>query len=207
VGFAFGLAAEWGRGLPSEVRVGAKQIRSGQEHATDAAESGAWWTKSFNAPAAQLTFLFLGFILTWARWQRVERNRNVEDAMARKDKANEMIFSNARILAGYVGNVFSLDLQCGTTRVDNEERIKMDMFVFMEIDNLEFVFDKSRTGLIEPEYAVRAMKIFTARSENLRFAGAAHRLVVQGRYNDEFREAVIKLIFVGHRARLRSEGS
>lgn len=161
------------------------------------------WRLAFSAPAAQVTFLFLGFLVAWIRWQRVERNRNVEDAMARKDRTNKIIFDNAGILADYVGNVFNIEAQVAAAAVGSEDRIRRDMFVFMEIDNLEFVFDKSRAGLIESEYAVRAMKIFAARSENRRFADAAQRLVVQGRYNDEFREAVTKLVFVGHRARLR----
>jgi hypothetical protein len=80
--------------------------------------------------------------------------------------------------------------------------ITIDMFVFGEIDNLESVFKKLTYDLIEEEYALRAIKIFVARAENDRFGRSAYNLIKKGRYNATFRRAVIKLIYVGHLARV-----
>ena len=83
------------------------------------------------------------------------------------------------------------------------------MYVFTEIDNLEFVFDKSKPGLIQPEHALRAIKIFLARCENVGFEHMARELIPKGRYNRQFVRCVEKLLNVGDWARTRktSKGS
>ena len=115
----------------------------------------------------------------------------------RKDKANSMIVEHTELLFPYIRNVFGFDAQFTEQHLDDIRRAKIDMYVFTEIDNLEFVFDKSRAGLIEDNYTVRAIKIFVARTENEGFFNVARRLIVSGRYNEDFAQAAVKLLYVG----------
>lgn len=161
-----------------------------------------WQSFRFDEGFARFALLLLGSFVAYYQWVRTKQNRSVEDAMGRKDKVNKLIIDNSNILLPYVGNVFDCDIRYAEKRLEDDERVKIDMFVFAEIDNLEFVFDKSTYGLIEEEYALRAIKIFVARAENEQFARSALRLIVNGRYNATFRRAAIKLIYVGHLARV-----
>lgn len=158
----------------------------------------------FHLPFAQLTLIALGSFVAYHQWVSTKQNRSVEDAMGRKDNANKLIIDNPNILLPYVGNVFDFDIGYAQKRLENEERVKIDMFVFAEIDNLEFVFDKLTYDLIEEEYVLRAIKIFIARAKNEGFARSALRLIIKGRYNAAFQQAVKKLIYVGHLERIRA---
>jgi hypothetical protein len=71
------------------------------------------------------------------------------------------------------------------------------MYIFSELDNLEFIFQKAKFGLIYPEFAYRAVKIFIARAENDKFARRASQLVKSGRYNEDFQNLVTELIQIG----------
>ncbi len=142
-------------------------------------------------------FFILAFLVAYVRWVRSQRNENVEDAIMRKDKANSMIVEYTELLFPYTGNVFGFEARYTEQHIDDIKRAKIDMYVFTEIDNLEFVFDKSRARLIEDRYTVRAIKIFVARAENEGFFNVARRLIVSGRYNEDFSQAIVKLLYVG----------
>jgi len=145
----------------------------------------------------RIAFFTLAFLVAYVRWGRSQRNENVKDAMIRKDKANSMIVEHTELLFPHTGNVFGFEARYAEQNLDDIRRAKIDMYVFTEIDNLEFVFDKSRAGLIEDEYIVRAIKIFVARAENEGFFKVAQRLIVSGRYNEDFAQAAVKLLYVG----------
>jgi len=121
---------------------------------------------AINLKWGNITFFILTFLIAYIRWVRSQRNENVEDAIMRKGKANSMIVEHAELLFPYIGNVFGFEAQYTEHHLDDIRHAKIDMYVFTEIDNLEFVFDKSRAGLIEDNYIVRAIKIFVARTEN-----------------------------------------
>ena len=144
--------------------------------------------------AARLCFLFLASLIAYLRWLKIQRNNNVKDAMARKDKANSLITENSALLLPYVGSVFDFEARYAEKLLSDVEQTRVDMYVFTEIDNLEYVFDKSRAGLIEDGYVIRAVKIFLARADNVGFARAASRLVKKGRYNEEFKDTVSELL-------------
>jgi|SRR6056297_3680700 len=150
-----------------------------------------------NVNCVRMVFLVLAFIITYIHWLKSQRSKNVEDAMARKDKANSMIIDNAELLYPYIGNVFDFRYRYREKQIDQIKLTKINMYVFTEIDNLEFVFEKSRSGLIEEIYALRAIKIFIARAENKGFFRIAQRLLETGRYNDEFKNSVQHLLYLG----------
>jgi len=140
-----------------------------------------------------------GYVLLvgYHQWIRAECNRNVEDAVTRKANLNEVMKQNIDLLYPYVGTAFGSGLQYVPDPVQQSSRIIVDMYVFSELDNLEFVFQKAKFGLIYPEFAFRAVKIFIARAENEKFAQRSSQLVVTGRYNDDFQKLVNQLLSVG----------
>lgn len=148
-------------------------------------------------PGAVLVLSLTGGLVASYRWVKAQRDRNVDDAMRRKDRANQLIIQSPRLLFPYVGNVFDSQLMPWAGPRELEEQIRAEMFVFAEIDNLEFVFDKSRSGLMDTEYALRAIKIFVARAENDRFERLARTLLVSGRYNSMFAAAAQRLLCLG----------
>jgi hypothetical protein len=150
---------------------------------------------------AELVFVVLAFVVGYVQWIKNQRNANVDDAMDRKDRANDLILANAELLMPYVGNVFGMTGDPGEVARSGEERTVIQMFVFTELDNLEFVYDKARAGLMEDEYSVRAIRVFVARGENRRFYEVAYRLVGSGRYNEPFVRAVQTLLFVAQMPR------
>lgn len=151
----------------------------------------------FQIKKLSLLLTFIVITSAYLRWSRNQRSKNVDDALKRKDIANSMILQNKDLLSPYVGNVFSTTEQYVEKNLSNKDLITIDMYVYTEIDNLEFVFEKSRAHLIEDQYVVRAIKIFVARAENKGFYNVAKRLIKSGKYNEKFSGAVLRLLFVG----------
>jgi hypothetical protein len=140
----------------------------------------------------------LGFWIGYTRWELAEKNRNVDDTIKRKELANKMMVENAAVLLPYVGDAFDVESRYAETQVTDHDRIKVQMYVFTEIDNLEFVFDKVKSGLIQELQALRAIKILLARCENDNFERMARRLLERGRYNTDFVMCVRVLLNVAH---------
>lgn len=139
-----------------------------------------------------------GWMAGYKRWDLAEKNRNMDDIIKRKELANRMMIDNAEVLLPYVENTFDIVKQYAATLLSEHDLIKVQMYIFTEIDNLEFVFEKSKPGLIQPQHVLRSIKIFLARCENLGFELMARKLVKMGRYNRQFVTCVNKLLNVGH---------
>lgn len=157
--------------------------------------------------SATLIFAVLAFWAGYERWMLAEKNRNVDDAIRRKELANKMIIDHANILRPFVSNVFEMEERFSNTMLKPEERVRLHMYIFTEIDNLEFVFDKARSGLILPQYALRAIKIFAARCENFGFEQLARELIKNGRYNRDFVRCAECLLDLGYWTRSRQSAT
>jgi hypothetical protein len=153
------------------------------------------------ANVATLVVVVIGFWIGYKRWALAEENRNVDDTIRRKELANNMMVDNASVLLPYVADVFDIETQYAETLVTDRDRLKVQMYVFTEIDNLEFVFDKLQPGLLQERQALRAIKIFLARCENNNFERMARTLIEKGRYNHDFVQCVRSLLDVAHWAR------
>jgi len=152
----------------------------------------------FNITQLSIAASLVAGLSAYFSWVRSERSKNVDDAFRRKDMANAMIVANGDLLLPYTGNVFDFDAKYAEQHLSAAERMRVDMYVFAEMDNLEFVFEKSRARLIEDRYVVRAIKIFLARVENDGFYNVAKRLINVGRYNEDFVQTTTKLLEVAH---------
>lgn len=156
------------------------------------------------ANIATFAAVLIAFWIGYRRWALAESNRNVDDTIKRKELANKMMVDNASVLLPYVGDVFDIETEYAETLMTDRERVKVQMYVFTEIDNLEFVFDKVNAGLLEDKQALRAIKIFLARCENKNFERMTRTLVQKGRYNYDFVKCVSSLSDVADWARGRT---
>lgn len=154
---------------------------------------------SLLVPSTFTALLAVGAVLVgFHRWVRAERNRNIDDALSRRERINAIIRSETALLLPFVGNVFDDQAAFRSALISDHDMSKVDMFVFSELDNLEFIFLKSRYGLIGPQFTFRAIKVFVARAENERFAVKAERLLSTGKYDRRFSDVAFGLILVGH---------
>lgn len=132
--------------------------------------------------AALGTLVFTGY-----RENARHTQRAIDDAIRRKDIANGMIVTHARTLLPYVvGEQLEANYVAISPTHDPVDKVRIAMFIFAELDNLEFAYIKSRSGLLSVDYAIRAIKIFVARAQNRRFADTASRLVFAGKYDEPF---------------------
>jgi len=154
------------------------------------------WDWSIALVFSQVVLAGYVLLIGYHQWIRAECNRNVEDAIARKAELNEVIKANINLLYPYVGKVFGAGIEYRPEPVEMSSRTLIDMYIFSELDNLEFIFQKAKFGLVYPEFAFRAVKIFIARAENEKFAQRSGQLVISGRYNDDFQELVNELIHI-----------
>jgi len=155
--------------------------------------------EGFNFSAAQYVLLVGGSLVAYSQWLNGQRHRAVEEAMEKKGRANDLIIQNPVELIDLVLSAFELDRSAGTmsrdlTADDVSKRIVQEMFVYTEIDILEFVYLKSNQGIMLNEYAFRSVQIFISRAQNKKFAYLAQRLVKKGRYNSGFKRGVNTLI-------------
>lgn len=149
-------------------------------------------------------FPFLGAIIAYQNWRRNRMNDTVNDALRRKDIANNYIVENAQVILPFVQNSLSTSKSFADYSSNPGKQIIIDMYIFNEIDNLEFVFEKSKNNLIDPYYAMRAIKIFIARNENPKFRVRAETLLEKGRYHHDFLSAASILINVAGQNEIRN---
>jgi hypothetical protein len=141
-------------------------------------------------------FPFLAAVAAFQNWKKSRINSTVDDALKRKDITSTMIMSNPDVLLPY----FRPSLSSPAMRVSSADpavNIKIDMYIYSEIDNLEFVFDKSHHGLVDELFVMRAIKIFVARSQNRLFRMRARDLVGTGRYNHDFQTSAETIMLIG----------
>ena len=118
--------------------------------------------------------------------------------------ANAHIMNNPDLLLPYVESALLISARVREAEIDvametetnRSAETKIEMYIYNEIDNLEFVFDKSKHSLIDDVFVMRAIKIFIARSENRLFRLRAKDLLEKGRYNHDFRFAAETLMLV-----------
>jgi hypothetical protein len=146
----------------------------------------------------EYTFIFplLAAVVAYQNWRRARLNSTVDDALKRKDMANALIMQNPELLRRYVQSALYGAPSTEGLDYDHSDNTKIDMYIYSEIDNLEFVFSKSNHDLIDDEFVIRAIKIFIARNENRLFRARAKDLVGKGRYNHDFRSAAERLLLV-----------
>lgn len=76
----------------------------------------------------------------------------------------------------------------------DSETNRQDIFIYIEMDNLEFVFEKYRDHELSPKVTLRQCFIFVSRCANKEFAERAKDFAARGLYRKEFAEVVKNIV-------------
>jgi hypothetical protein len=147
---------------------------------------------------ATLGLLIAGFWLGLRQREIEEKAKAFEAAFARKTRSNDQILGNKK-LHKYTDAATSVDVR--GAKVPFEEV----MYGYLELDNLEFVYEHFRDALIKPKAALRAVSIFRSRCDNPEFAGLVGVLCEKGEYRPQFVDAV-KFVMQARRVGRGSDG-
>lgn len=139
----------------------------------------------------------LAAIVAYQSWRMSRLNSTVDDALKRKDMTNALITNNAELLLPYVQSALLASPSVREPESDVILDTKVEMYIYGELDNLEFVFYKSKHSLIDEFFVIRAINIFISRGENRLFRLKARALLDKGRYSHDLRQAAETLLLVG----------
>lgn len=169
--------------------------------------------------------LLSAFILAFLRWQYGNRQSSMSEIFERKKSSNLDLIAHEGAVQDLVSGavdppspnlqmrqtIFSkeqVDTLCNDFASRNpygnkEATFKQKMFVFMELDNLEFAYTKFKSGMLDNEQIYRACEIFESRcqSELFRHLAAKQGLAY---YTEDFHEVVRILLIFGY---ARSHGN
>ncbi|MFC0341184.1 hypothetical protein [Paracoccus niistensis] len=119
---------------------------------------------------------FIGICIAYSHWRRDKRSASFDSYYSRLDIANQrydiwMRCSREKKIS---------PLECA---IDNEVQSHCyNMFVFSELDNLEYAIGKYKHDFIDDELASRAVKHFLLRCADHRFRKAAAARAIDGAY-------------------------
>lgn len=128
----------------------------------------------------------LAFLFGLWQWNTSKAENSFSEAFARKSDINKFIFDNSGPLSGLFDEAIRGGAAC--------HEFKKNMFVFMELDNLEYVYEKYRDAELKDKLALRSCLIFGSRCTSSEFRDRACKLVKSGLYRDEFEGAVKSIL-------------
>ena len=166
---------------------------------------------AFNLKHAQFSLLMWAFFLSFSRWHLKGRQDTLTEAFQRKQSTNDFIVQYKGelevLVSGATGTkttIKSSSLSSATTLSsskcleiiarlralpdelpDEDDTFVRKMFVFYELDNLEFAFDKYQSDMLEDAQMLRTCEIFESRCLSEEFRRLAITLST-GNYGHEF---------------------
>jgi hypothetical protein len=110
------------------------------------------------------------FILGYQQWRSARFETSIDKFYERLEASNRKLheWTTARELIG---------------ALDNELNFQQSMYVFSEIDNLEYVIQKYKYGYMSADQALRGVKTFKARCIHGKFRERAQSCLEMGGYN------------------------
>jgi len=112
------------------------------------------------------------FILGYQQWRSARFETSIDKFYERLKASNKRLqeWTTARELVG---------------AVDDQPNFQQSMYVFSEIDNLEYVIQKYKYGYMSAEQALRGVKTFKARCVHNKFRERAKNCLESGGYSTE----------------------
>lgn len=145
------------------------------------------WDIGNGLDAATVSILLVGFLIGLWQRDREEKAKAFEFAFQRKSQSNEALIRD--------GGLHKYSSAATDISIDGvKQRYEDVMYVYREIDNLEFVFEHYRDALIRPKAALRAVSIFRSRCDNTEFSALVRELCPKGEYRPDFMKAVDKIM-------------
>ncbi len=131
---------------------------------------------------------FGALLLALHQWNLARQNASLTEVFERRRDTNAELVDNE-------GMRILVEAAMPDGAIADPPSFLKAMFVFAELDNLEFHYEKYRKGFITNEVAIRACEIFLSRCKGQMFRALAQSLVGNkyGRYREEFRRVVNKI--------------
>jgi hypothetical protein len=110
------------------------------------------------------------FVLGYQQWRSARFEASIDKFYERLEASNKKLheWTTARELIG---------------AIDNQLNFQQSMYVFSEIDNLEYVIQKYKYGYMSTDQALRGVKTFKARCKHDKFRERAESCLEMGGYN------------------------
>jgi hypothetical protein len=125
------------------------------------------------------------------QWSVTRRHGAFSESFERKAASNGIIMGNAGPLGPFIRAARTESAEADEKK--EERKIVQDVFVYMELDNLEYVFEKYRDREISARSTLRQCFIFVSRCKVPEFRDKAWDSAKLGYYRPEFRDAVWNL--------------
>jgi hypothetical protein len=138
-------------------------------------------TQKLNGIQVATAVVALGaFILGYQQWRSARFETSIDKFYERLEASNRKLheWTTARQLIG---------------ALDDQLSFQQSMYVFSEIDNLEYVIQKYKYGYMSTDQALRGVKTFKARCIHDKFRERAGSCLEMGGYNRETREVFGKV--------------
>lgn len=132
--------------------------------------------QKFNGVQTATAVIALGaFILGYQQWRSARFETSIEKFYERLEASNKRLqeWSTVRELLG---------------AVDDQPHFLQSMYVFSELDNLEYVVQKYKYGYMSAEQALRGVMTFKARCVHVKFRERAKSCLAIGGYSSEMIE-------------------
>lgn len=162
--------------------------------------------------------LVIALLLAFARWQIGNSQSAMSEMFERKQAVNNLIIEKQDSVKPLISDALDLtrknqnarktkftinerdelvnNLKNERNSTSQEDCFEQQMFVYIELDNLEFAQMKFKAGYLDAEQMVRACEIFESRCVNVSFRRLA---AIHGTdfYTDDFHDLVKTLILFG----------
>lgn len=174
----------------------------------------------FDGDIFRNSILFSAFVLAFFRWQVGNRQSAMSEIFERKRSMNLHIINNESdikdMISGAISNSLNIQDVNKETTFEKERAIellehflmnnphgkkeagfKQRMFVYMELDNIEFALIKYHAGHLDAEQMFRACEIFESRCQSAFFR---HLAINQGLayYTRDFHKLICILMIFGY---------
>lgn len=151
---------------------------------------GSEWPQTFSGLGIAAVLF-----LTVYQWERTRGQSAFSEAFARKVTSNRVIMDHADPLGEYI-KYAQLHAQVPMDAETSKTNVKVDVFIYMEMDNLEYAFEKYRDREISAKSTLRQIFIFVSRCGNPEFRNKAIQFSDLGFYRPEFSVAIKKIVEV-----------
>ena len=138
-------------------------------------------TQKLNGIQVATAVVALGaFILGYQQWRSARFETSIDKFYERLEASNRKLheWTTARELIG---------------ALDNQLNFQQSMYVFSEIDNLEYVIQKYKYGYMSTDQALRGVKTFKSRCIHDKFRERAQSCLEMGGYNPETIEVFVNV--------------
>ncbi|HTG35816.1 MAG TPA: hypothetical protein VLB76_23065 [Thermoanaerobaculia bacterium] len=156
---------------------------------------GIWWLHENHVPQDFATAIaaMCAFVFGYFQWRSSRYDKAMEDFYSRLNLANKRRESN-KLVSRLLGHPWrSRRVAESPSALGGYDDHRWSMYVYAELDNLEYVVEKYNLGYMESRHALRGLRTFYQRCLCGHFRDRAWKCVLFMAYNDSTIEVVEKV--------------